>query len=151
MVDLMAVTDLAQFLNVDLPQHWLHHVVDSDSDIRQRRTALVSWTWAIRGLLLRSDSRAYTSLQDLLGLFADDVLGQDAARSLAILSRDDDGALTKANHAVIKVSGSDNCAAPWPDNTCCSCYISNASSVSSCQSWSKATKLAQTRPKTRRI
>ena len=43
-------------------------------------------------------------MQDLLSLFGDDVLGQDAARNLAILSRDDDGALTKANHAVIKVS-----------------------------------------------
>ena len=69
------------------------------------------WTWAIRGLRLRSDSRAYSAVQDLLSLFDDNVLGQDAARSLAILSRDDDGALTKANHAVIKVSNDLRCNA----------------------------------------
>lgn len=58
---------------------------------------------ALRGLLLRSDPRAYQGLSQLIALFADPIIGAHAARTMAILSKDNDGVLTKNNYAVIRV------------------------------------------------
>ena len=54
--------------------------------------------------MIRSETRAYDGLARLVELFADTDLGPDAARTVAILSKEDDGVLIKKNHAVIRVS-----------------------------------------------
>lgn len=54
---------------------------------------------------MRSDSRAYTGIAQVLGLFRDNALKQDAARTLAIMGAEKDGALTKENFVVSRVSG----------------------------------------------
>lgn len=61
---------------------------------------------AMRGLLFRSDSRAYDGVARIISLFADERLSKDAARTLLILSRETDGVLSKENFAVIRVSSS---------------------------------------------
>lgn len=58
----------------------------------------------MRGLVIRSDSRAYTGISRILELFADENLGRDAARSMVILSREHDGVTAKENYSVIRVS-----------------------------------------------
>lgn len=58
----------------------------------------------MRGLVIRSDSRAYQGIARILDLFTDEVLGRDAARTMVILSRESDGVNTKANYSVMRVS-----------------------------------------------
>lgn len=57
----------------------------------------------LRGLLLRSDQRAYDGVSRIIALFADPVLGVHAARTMSVLSKESDGVLTKSNHAIIRV------------------------------------------------
>ena len=57
----------------------------------------------MRGLIVRSDNRAYDAVGKLVSLFADEGLSKAAARTMAILSKDNDAVLTKENGAVIRV------------------------------------------------
>ena len=58
----------------------------------------------MRGLVIRSDSRAYEGVSKIVSLFSDESLSRDAARTMAILSKENDGVLLKENFAVIRVS-----------------------------------------------
>lgn len=57
----------------------------------------------MRGLIVRSDNRAYDGVGKLVSLFADEGLSKAAARTMGILSKDNDAVLTKENGAVIRV------------------------------------------------
>ena len=57
----------------------------------------------MRGLVIRSDNRAYTGISRILALFEDDAMGRDAARSMVILSRESDNVIAKENYSVIRV------------------------------------------------
>lgn len=58
----------------------------------------------MRGLVIRSDSRAYTGISRILELFEDEVLGRDAARSMVMLSRESDNVIVKDNFSIVRVS-----------------------------------------------
>jgi hypothetical protein len=57
----------------------------------------------MRGLMFRSDNRAYQGISKIVDLFADADINHDAARTMLILSMEKDGVITKSNHAVIRV------------------------------------------------
>lgn len=59
----------------------------------------------MRGLMIRSDNRAYVGISRLLAVFEDEEVGRDAARSMVILSRENDGVIAKENSSVIRVRG----------------------------------------------
>lgn len=64
---------------------------------------MVCYSQSMRGLIVRSDNRAYDGVAKLVSLFADEGLSKAAARTMAILSKDNDAVLIKENGAVIRV------------------------------------------------
>ena len=54
-------------------------------------------------MIIRSDSRAYEGVANLIALLADNHFGKEAARILAVLSQEDNGVITKKNFAVTRV------------------------------------------------
>jgi len=67
---------------------------------------------AMRGLIIRSEAKAYEGLSRLLELLVDPTLSTDAARTMTILSRENDGVITKENFAVTRVSS----LSSWPED-----------------------------------
>lgn len=82
---------------------WSAFIEAEEVLLARRRAALRVWAWAMRGLILRSDSRAYDGVAKLVTLFQHPQLAKEAARTMSILGRDDDGILIKPNFANIKV------------------------------------------------
>ncbi|CAD6575428.1 MAG: hypothetical protein CYPHOPRED_005705, partial [Cyphobasidiales sp. Tagirdzhanova-0007] len=92
---------LSPFIDEILPNFWRTCVADGQAT--KRRVALRAWAWIMRGMIIRSDSRAYEGVANLIALLADNHFGKEAARILAVLSQEDNGVITKKNFAVTRM------------------------------------------------
>lgn len=95
---------LPEIVDNAIPTFWERNIKDVSIPLEQRRAALRVYGWALRGLVLRSESKAYEGVSNMLSLFAEDELANDSARALEILGKEGDNVLTKENFAVIRVS-----------------------------------------------
>ena len=111
---------LGDVIDDDLQKFCEQRIGNTSEALTSRQAALKVYAWVsyytclsvlrlmhylqcLRGLILRSESRAYEGVARLVSLFSDNDLSSDAARTMAILSKEDDGVLTKSNNAVIRV------------------------------------------------
>ncbi|BGP41533.1 hypothetical protein JCM10450v2_005582 [Rhodotorula kratochvilovae] len=95
--------DVPEFIDQDLPAFFDAHVASSSSPEPTRRAALRVWTWAAKGLIVRSDQRGYAMVERVLALFHDPTLGRAAAASLGVIAEEKGGVLGKENFAVIRL------------------------------------------------
>ncbi|BGP33480.1 hypothetical protein JCM10296v2_005284 [Rhodotorula toruloides] len=95
--------DVGEFIDEDLPGFFSHSVKDASKPLAMRRSALRVYTWVAKGLIVRSDQRGYTMVDQLLDLFHDSELGRAAATSLSVIAEDKDRVLSKENFAVIRL------------------------------------------------
>ncbi|BGP09496.1 hypothetical protein JCM10049v2_005369 [Rhodotorula toruloides] len=95
--------DVGEFIDEDLPRFFSESVKDASKPLAMRRSALRVFTWVAKGLIVRSDQRGYTMVDQLLDLFHDSELGRTAATSLSVIAEDKDRVLSKENFAVIRL------------------------------------------------
>ncbi|GAA6018123.1 hypothetical protein JCM8202_000190 [Rhodotorula sphaerocarpa] len=95
--------DLSTFIDNDVPAFFDASVSAPAGQPTRRRTAVRTYSWATKALVVRSDQRGYAMVDRLLELFQDPELATAAAASLGVIAEEKDGVLSKENSAVIRL------------------------------------------------
>ncbi|KAI5478911.1 DNA repair/transcription protein [Pseudohyphozyma bogoriensis] len=94
---------LKSFVEADMEKFWLESVANVEQGADVRKSALWTWAWFAKGLVVRSEQRGYASVERIIGLFHDPVLGREAAKVLGVIAEEGDRVLSKENFAVVRL------------------------------------------------
>jgi len=93
---------LNSFLSEKLPELWASQAAESSVSTEKRRKVIAAWAEITRALLVRAHPLSTSFTDKLFELFEDAEVSWDAARALGNIVAPDK-ALTKRNHAVVKM------------------------------------------------
>lgn len=94
---------LKGFVDEAMPAFWKSQVASPQVKPVVRRASLKVAAWVAKALVVRSDTRGYQFVDEILALFSDSDLATDAARSLRLIADESDRILSKENFAVIRL------------------------------------------------
>ncbi|KZP01584.1 ARM repeat-containing protein [Calocera viscosa TUFC12733] len=98
-----ALPDVAPFVDVTLDSYRKDVLRNPIAPRPQRLVALQLWVWIGRALLVRSDNRIGSLLDDLFCLFPDSDIAHEAALAIGQMSEGGGNVLTKQNHSTIRL------------------------------------------------
>ncbi|MBW0462588.1 hypothetical protein O181_002303 [Austropuccinia psidii MF-1] len=96
--------DFSEFFDEQLNQFWESEIrPGSLTDHRLRFLALDIWIWVIKGLIVRSDNRAYKLLDRVCKLLREETkFGRWVGHRLCIIVEEEDETLSSQNHGIVK-------------------------------------------------
>ncbi|KAI0686671.1 ARM repeat-containing protein [Cytidiella melzeri] len=96
------IDNLSEFMSNKLNTFWATYVKQASLSLERRKTAISTWTWFTKGLLIRGHPLAQSCADRLFELFGDGSVSWAAARAIGEIVRQDT-VLTKKNHAIVKL------------------------------------------------